>query len=74
VDIAIFALLLVALAAFVASPLYKPASAAELPAPDARREALESALRDLELDRASGLLDDASYEQERSALESQLGD
>lgn len=39
---------------------------------EARREALTATLRELELDRASGLLDEADYERERAHLEAEL--
>ena len=71
-DVVIFALVLVGLAGFVAAPLYRP-TPAETPEPrdDAGLEAIARAVRDLELDRASGLVDTAAYEHERAALDRQ---
>lgn len=75
-DALIFLVALCALAAFVAAPLYRRAestqadpTAAEL---EARRDALTATLRELELDRASGLLDEADYRRERAHLEAEL--
>ncbi len=71
-DVAIFALILIGLAAFVATPLYRPTRQETDVSPDnARQEAITRALRDLELDRASGLVDEASYQRERAALDRQ---
>jgi hypothetical protein len=73
-EITAFCFVLLALTAFVAAPLYSRSSTtAEVPPdddPDAGRRATEHALRDLETDRASGLLDEAEYAEEKSALES----
>lgn len=71
----ILVLILVGLAAFVAVPLYRAPSGR--PAPDrteleARREALATALRELELDRASGLLDATEHERQRDAYTAEL--
>jgi cytochrome c-type biogenesis protein CcmI len=71
-DVAVFAIILVALAAFVAAPLYRQPQGAEPTLPgetDSRAESVRAALRELEVDRASGLLTEAEYEEERSALE-----
>lgn len=73
-DVVVFAVILIALAAFVAAPLYGRGSLQPTEDPsvsNARRDALLAALRELEVDKASGLLDSAEYETERSALESQ---
>jgi hypothetical protein len=76
-DVALFCLVLIGLAAFVAAPLYRPrpASSSDDPArsvTEARRQALDGALSDLEIDRASGLLDEASYALERGPLEAEV--
>lgn len=72
-DVIVFAVILIGLAAFVASPLYKAADAPDEPPPSldtgARREATDRAIEDLEVDRASGLVDEASYARERAALD-----
>jgi hypothetical protein len=71
-DVVVLALVLVGLAVFVAVPLY---SRATPPAPradavgEARREAAVRDLNDLDVDRASGLLDETDYAQERAALD-----
>lgn len=74
-DVLVFAAVLVGLAAFVAAPLYakasRPAATPDRPDLAARRDAVLAGLRDLEIDHASGLLDEASYEAERSALETE---
>jgi len=68
-DVVVFAVILVGLAAFVAAPLYRPEPSGRDERPDdSGLQALAQALGDLELDRASGLVDQASYEQERAAL------
>ena len=68
--------MLIGLAAFVAAPLYRP----RLPSAGdpgrtaslvARRDALLRALRDLEADRRSGLVDPEVYEAQRTPLESE---
>jgi len=76
VDVVLFGIVLVLLTAFVAAPLYagSGAPADESEGPDVRHESLVSALRELEVDRASGLLTDEGYEAERSALEAQAAD
>jgi cytochrome c-type biogenesis protein CcmI len=73
-DVAVFALILFALAGFVAAPLYRPAPSEPTREGDARREQLEVALSELELDRATGLIDEAAYEQERRAIEDDRND
>jgi cytochrome c-type biogenesis protein CcmI len=75
-DVVAFAVILVALAAFVAAPLYRQsaADAPEPPSADSRAEADLRALGDLEVDRESGLIDDADYAQERSAIEGRAAD
>jgi hypothetical protein len=73
-DVVAFAVVLIALTAFVAAPLYARSSRVEPSghsARIARRETLLSALRELEIDRASGLITDDAYERERAALEAE---
>jgi hypothetical protein len=74
-DVLIFAGILIGLAAFVAAPLYakasRPATTTGRSALAARSDTVLAGLRDLEIDHASGLLDEASYEAERSALETE---
>jgi hypothetical protein len=73
-DVAVFAVVLVALAAFVSAPLYRPTLVRTgAPTADPGADAALSALGELEVDRESGLVDQASYETERAALEGQLG-
>lgn len=74
-DVAVFSLVLLALTAFVAAPLYRatPKGRRDVGSAAARHtRTLEDALGDLELDRASGLLEQASYEEERAALQDQI--
>jgi cytochrome c-type biogenesis protein CcmH/NrfG len=74
-DVVLFALALLALAAFVAAPLYRSTASGErigTSDTDPRTDALARALRDLEIDRESGLLDDISYAEERAVLEREL--
>jgi hypothetical protein len=76
-DVLLFAIVLVALTAFVAAPLYGKVTTAPPShdsAPDSRHEALIRALRDLEVDRASGLVPQDAYERERAALEQEASD
>jgi hypothetical protein len=76
-DVVIVAIVLVALTAFVAAPLYTPSApnaAVGDPSIQARHEALVRALRELEVDHASGLLPDGDYERERAALEREAED
>jgi hypothetical protein len=72
-DVVVLAVVLVALAAFVAAPLYRLSGS---PPPRAEAaghgEALTTALEDLEIDRVSGLYDDAEYADERRTLETRL--
>lgn len=57
-DVVVFAVLLVGLAAFVAAPLYRQTSAVhDVEGIDAAEEAAARALDDMEVDRASGLID-----------------
>lgn len=63
------------LTAFVAAPLYR--APAGPPTPDrtdlqARREALRGALRELEWDRGSGLLDPREHRRQREEYEVEL--
>lgn len=68
---------IVALAAFVAAPLYRvqgvepPDRGAEL---EARRDALLRALREIEIDHTSGLIPDQDYETQRAAMEAEAAD
>lgn len=74
-DVAVFAIVLVGLTAFVAAPLYAREPLSRDPggtSPHARREALASALSDLEVDRASGLLTESDYRRERTDLEAEI--
>jgi hypothetical protein len=70
IEITAFCFVLLALTAFVAAPLY--ADRNEAPQPngvDDAQERLRTAVGELEVDRASGLLDEAAYRAERAALE-----
>lgn len=71
-DVLIFCFVLLALTAFVARPLYERAQRT-LPAPktelEARHQVVVRALSDLEIDRASGAVDESTYDAERLALE-----
>jgi hypothetical protein len=73
-ELVVFCVLLVALAAFVAFPLYEPPygrhpAPTQAPAADGHEhDAVDRALADLEIDRASGLLGPDDYERERAAL------
>jgi len=73
-DVLLFSVVVIGLAAFVAAPLYRGST--QPPAPgdpaQARRAALERAVRDLEIDRASGLVDAESYAAERAVLDAQI--
>lgn len=74
-DALIFAVALLALAAFVARPLYAgspsaPGSDAEAAA---RSDSLVQALDDLEVDRRTGLIDEAEYLRQRAELEAGSG-
>jgi cytochrome c-type biogenesis protein CcmI len=73
---ALFALVLVALAAYVAAPLYRTPQlpAAETTELRARRDALLGELRELEWDLSSGLIDHEGYEARRSEVEAQAAD
>jgi len=71
-DVVVFCLVLLALTAFVARPLYARTN----PSPRGDRRELEAAhdvvvraLSDLEIDRASGAVDEATYAAERASLE-----
>jgi cytochrome c-type biogenesis protein CcmI len=72
IEITAFCFVLLALTAFVAAPLYARSSAPlPAPSPDAQqasRSNHEQALRDLEIDRASGLVSEEEYAAERAAL------
>jgi cytochrome c-type biogenesis protein CcmI len=72
-DVIAFAIVLLALAAFVAAPLYsrvRPESQPGDAAADAHRAAVTDALSDLAVDRASGLITEREYARERASLES----
>lgn len=64
------------LAAFVAVPLYGASSggtdAGQRGVLEARREELTGALRELEWDHASGLVDPEEYRRQRSTYEAEL--
>lgn len=73
-EITTFCFVLLALTVFVAAPLYahhEDGDSSGRGADEAAeaRERLRVALRELEVDRAGGLLDEASYRTERAALE-----
>ncbi len=71
-DVVVFCVVLLALAAFVARPLYErtnPSRATDHREAVAERDVVVRALRDLEIDRASGAVDEATYEAERALLE-----
>lgn len=69
--------ILAALTAFVAAPLYRrlpvatDTGRAEL---EARRDVLLATLRELEIDRRSGLVAEDEYLSQRDAAETQAGD
>ena len=72
-DVLILVSVLLALAVYVARPLYAPPAAgvvdvhrSEL---DARRDTLIHSLRELEQDRASGLVDREEHARQRASLE-----
>ena len=70
-EITAFCFVLLALTVFVASPLYRTREGthAALPATeDPTQQRLDEALVELEVDRASGLLDEEGYRAEKSAL------
>lgn len=74
-DVVVFAVILIGLAAFVAAPLYRPAPGGRDEGPDdAGLQAVHRAIGDLELDRASGLVDQASYDRERAELDRHAAD
>lgn len=68
------AAVIVTLAAFVAAPLYRVTADSDpkdRPELEARRDSLIAALRELELDHASGLVEEDVYTSERMQLESE---
>lgn len=67
-DVIVLAVVLVGLAAFVAAPLYSSSATARLPDSDRHVDPAEAALEDLEVDRASGLYDEAQYAEELRTL------
>jgi cytochrome c-type biogenesis protein CcmI len=72
IEITAFCFVLLALTVFVATPLYSDRNLANQPRAEAADDAqhrLRTAVGELEVDRASGLLDEAAYRAERSALE-----
>ena len=71
-DVVVFCIVLVGLTAFVARPLYartKPRAGADRREVEATHETVIRALSDLEIDHASGAVDEATYEAERASLE-----
>ena len=74
IEVVAFCFVLLALTAFVAAPLYAPRSARQDPgsAADGASERLRQAIDELDVDRASGLLDEGAYRAERSALETRV--
>jgi hypothetical protein len=71
-DVVIFCAVLVALAAFVARPLYEqtePEGTADRRELEAERDVIVRALSDLEIDHTSGAVDEATYRAERASLE-----
>ncbi len=71
-DVLVFCFVLLLLTAFVARPLYersKPQSPADRREPEAEHDVVVRALSDLEIDHASGAVDEATYEAERASLE-----
>lgn len=72
-DVVAFAVILVGLAAFVAAPLYRAGETPVTARPQldtaAHREAADRAIEDLEVDRASGLVDEDSYTRDRAAFD-----
>lgn len=72
IEITAFCFVLLALTVFVAAPLYADRDQAPESQPevvDEAQERLRTAAQELEVDRASGLLDEAAYQVERAALE-----
>jgi cytochrome c-type biogenesis protein CcmI len=72
VDVLVFCFVLLALTAFVARPLYqrsKAPDASDRRELEATHDVVVRALSDLEIDRASGAVDEATYEAERASLE-----
>jgi cytochrome c-type biogenesis protein CcmI len=71
-DVLVFCVVLLALTAFVARPLYERAkspSSTDRREIEAEHEVVVRALSDLEIDHASGALDEATYAAERASLE-----
>ncbi len=74
-DVLAFAIVLIALTAFVAAPLYGRSGASatgpsgEHTVDEARQASLAGALADLEVDHASGLLADPEYQDQLTELE-----
>lgn len=76
IDLLIFVVVLAALTCYVAAPLYAPARPAGVDTAErarllARREALVEALREVELDRLAGGIDEAEHAHERATLEAE---
>ncbi len=72
IEITAFCFVLLALTVFVAAPLYADRGGGAEPRAevlDDAQERLRTAVGELEVDRASGLLDEAAYRAERAALE-----
>jgi cytochrome c-type biogenesis protein CcmI len=72
-DVALLCLAILAAAAYVAAPLYRTPPVPPTERRDGDADASRTALEDLEVDRASGLIDDATYARERAALERRAG-
>lgn len=76
-DALILALLLVGLAAYVAAPLYgaaRPAVPGRRGELEARHEALIRALRELELDHATGLVGPQEHARQREQMEAEAAE
>jgi hypothetical protein len=71
-DVLAFCAVPLLLTAFVARPLYERTKPQAPPALDPTREVVVRALADLEIDHASGAVDDATYAAERASLEAQV--
>jgi cytochrome c-type biogenesis protein CcmH/NrfG len=78
-DVVVFSVVVVVLAAYVVLPLYRsapipgPAPAATDTRSQARRDVAAAALTDLETDLESGLIDRSSFDRERAVLEREPG-
>jgi hypothetical protein len=70
-DVVAFVVILLALTAFVAAPLYRRVPEPPAATVEERREAVIGLLRELEWDHRDGLVDDAEYRDRRRALETE---